>query len=195
MDSEKLIKMFLGTGALLEGHFELTSGLHSNKYFQCALLLQNPHFAGEICGEIANNFKEFKVDLVAGPAVGGIIVAHEVARALNIKSVFTERVNGKMRLRRGFSVEKGQKVLLVEDVVTTGGSILELVSLFHDVGAEVVGVGSIVDRSGGKKPFPVPFRPLLALDVESFTPERCPMCKKGDKPVKPGSRERQKKAF
>ncbi len=190
MDSEKLIKMFLGTGALLEGHFELTSGLHSNKYFQCALLLQNPHFAGEICRKIANNFKEFKVDLVAGPAVGGIIVAHEVARAFNIKSVFTERVNGKMRLRRGFSVEKGQKVLLVEDVVTTGGSILELVSLFQGVGAEVVGVGSIVDRSGGKKPFPVPFRPLLVLDVESFSPEQCPMCKKGDKPVKPGSRKK-----
>jgi orotate phosphoribosyltransferase len=188
MDSEKLIKKLLETGALLEGHFELTSGLHSNKYFQCALLLQNPEISTELGQKIKDLFADSKVDLVAGPAVGGIIIAHEVARAFGVKSVFTERVNGKMALRRGFSIKKGQKVLLVEDVITTGGSILELVSIFKEAGAEVIGIGSIVDRSGGKISFPVHFRPLLSLQVESYRPQDCPLCVKGGKAEKPGSR-------
>ncbi|MDD5644914.1 MAG: orotate phosphoribosyltransferase [bacterium] len=193
MDSEKLIKKLLETGALLEGHFELTSGLHSNKYFQCALLLQNPEISTELGQKIKDMFSGEKVELVAGPAVGGIIIAHEVARAFGVKSVFAERVDGKMALRRGFGVQKGQKVLLVEDVITTGGSILELVAIFKDAGADVVGIASIVDRSGGKIVFPVPFRPLLSIEVESYQARECPFCAKGAKAEKPGSRNLNRK--
>ena len=176
-------------GALKHGHFRLTSGLHSDRYMQCAALFQFPRESEQLCAALAEKFAGQKIDLVAGPALGGIIMAYEVARALGVPNIFSEREEGKMTFRRGFRVEAGQKVLVVEDVVTTGGSVKEVIGLVHAAGGEVVGVGSVVDRSGGKADFGVPFQALMTLEATNWKEEDCPLCKEGVPIVKPGSRK------
>lgn len=176
-------------GALKQGHFRLTSGLHSDRYMQCAALFQFPKESEQLCAALAEKFAGQKIDLVAGPALGGIIMAYEVARALGVPNIFSEREDGKMTFRRGFRVEAGQKVLVVEDVVTTGGSVKEVIGLVRAAGGEVVGVGSVVDRSGGKADFGVPFHALMKLEATNWKEEDCPLCKEGMPIVKPGSRK------
>lgn len=175
-------------GALQHGHFKLTSGRHSDKYMQCAKLFEQPSASGELCALLAGQFTGAGIDLVAGPAIGGIIMAYEVARALGVRNIFAERENGVMTLRRGFRVARGTRVLVVEDVVTTGGSVKEVVSLLQNQGAGVVAVGSVVDRSGGTAGFDVPFYPLMTLDASSWEQEACPLCRDGIPVIKPGSR-------
>ena len=175
MTREEIIKIFTETGVLKTGHFLLTSGRHSDKYLQCAQLLQFPEIAEKVCRELAQNFKKMNINTVIGPAIGGILVSYEVARALNVRSIFAEREEGDMTLRRGFSIEPGEKVIVVEDVVTTGGSVKEVIAMATDLGADVVGVGALVDRSGGKVDFGVPAYYLLNLDVNSYLPNDCPI--------------------
>lgn len=176
-------------GALRTGHFRLTSGLHSDLYMQCAALFEHPEESAELCGALAQLFRGEKADVVAGPALGGVIMAYEVARALGVRNIFAERENGRMTLRRGFHVKPGERVLVVEDVVTTGGSVKEVVELLKEAGAVVVGVGSVVDRSGGTVDFGVPFRPLMTLNARKWEESECPLCKRGEPIVKPGSRQ------
>ncbi len=186
---EQVLEIFARTGVLLEGHFRLTSGLHAAKYLQCAQLLQYPHEAGPLCEQLASYFKDAGATVVAGPATGGIILAYEVAKALGVKNIFGERENGVMTFRRGFKVEPTDKVLVLEDVVTTGGSVKELIACVKEAGAEVVGVASLVNRSGGRVDFGVPFKSLVNLDITTYQPEDCPMCKEGSVAYKPGSRQ------
>lgn len=188
MTQGQIVKVFQKTGALLQGHFLLSSGLHSAKYFQCALILQHPNYASLISKELANKFKDERVDVVVGLAYGGIIVSYEIARHLKVRSLFTERVEGKMGLRRGFCLRPKERALVVEDVVTTGGSVKEVIGLINNLEAKVVGVGAIVDRTGGKVDFGVKYKSLVKLDIENFRPNKCPLCKKKVPLVKPGSR-------
>lgn len=182
-------EIFTKAGALLSGHFLLTSGRHSNRYMQCAQVLQYPGYTEDLARHLADSFAGETIDIVVGPAMGGIIVSYEVARQLGVKSIFTERENGAMVLRRGFGLEPGQKVLVVEDVVTTGGSVKEVIEVVKASGAEVVGVGVLVDRSGGNVDFGVPMKAALSMEIESWLADDCPLCKEGaGKPVKPGSR-------
>lgn len=189
LTKDQVIEIFKKSGALLEGHFRLTSGRHSDKYMQCAQVLQYPEYTAQLCGEIANYFKEMQVDVVIGPAMGGIIVAYEVGRALGVKTIFTERENGAMTLRRNFQVKPGEKVLVVEDVVTTGGSVKEVINVVKEQGGEVIGVGLLVDRSNGQVDFGVPTKPVLQMEVVSWEAEDCPLCKEGLPVIKPGSRQ------
>ena len=188
MQKEKLLDIFRETGALLDGHFLLTSGLHSPHYFQCAKVLQYPQQAELLCKEIADHFRDAGIATVISPAVGGIVAGQEVARLLGCRAIFAERVDGKMALRRGFSVEAGEKILAIEDVVTTGGSIKEIISLAQESGCDVCGVGFIVDRSAGKVSFSVEKFSLLQMDVITFTAAECPLCQQGSTAIKPGSR-------
>jgi len=176
------------TGVLLTGHFQLTSGKHSNKYLQCAKIFQHPDISAEISKDLAEKYDGYDIDIVIGPAVGGIILAYEVARQLEVRALFAERENGIMTLRRGFEIQPGSKVLVVEDVITTGGSVKEVIDVVRSAGGEVVGVAAVVDRSGGKALFDVPFKSAIKIDIEVFDPLDCPMCKSGSKAVKPGSR-------
>ncbi len=175
-------------GALRHGHFRLTSGLHSDSYMQCAALFEHPDETERLCRFLADRFRGAGVEVVAGPALGGVIMAYEVARALGARAIFSEREDGVMAFRRGFTVRPGEKALVVEDVVTTGGSTNEVIGLLHGAGAEIVGVVSIVDRSGGKAVFGVPFHPLMLMNATTWTEADCPLCKRGEPIVKPGSR-------
>ncbi len=188
MTREEILKIFEETGVMQTGHFKLTSGRHSDKYMQCAKLFEDAYVSEQMSRLLADQFKDDEIDLVVGPAIGGIILSYEVSRQLGVNNIFAERQDGEMTLRRGFSVKKGQRVLVVEDVVTTGGSVKEVVALLSELGAEVVGVGSIVDRSDGKVEFGIPFRAVLSMEVISYPPEECPICKTGAPLVKPGSR-------
>jgi orotate phosphoribosyltransferase len=183
-----VMEIFKQSGALLQGHFRLTSGKHSAQYMQCAQVLQYPHLAARLGAELAKNWQGQGIETVIGPAMGGIIVAHEVAKALGVRSLFTERENGAMILRRGFTLSAGEKVLVVEDVITTGGSVREVLDVVRNLGAEPVGVGVLVDRSGGKQSFGVPLKSLLQLNIEAFEPDECRLCKEGIPCIKPGSR-------
>lgn len=190
LNNVDVLKIFKSTEALLEGHFLLTSGRHSNQYFQCAKVLQYPDYTAEICSIIAEHFKDFEIDTVIAPAMGGMIVGYEVARQLNKRSIFTERENKEMTLRRGFSLSKGEKVLVCEDVITTGGSVKEVIEIVKKFDAQIVGVASIVDRSNGKVDFGFPLFSTLKLDVVSYEPDNCPICKEGKlELIKPGSRK------
>jgi orotate phosphoribosyltransferase len=175
------------TGALLEGHFRLSSGRHSDRYVQCAQLLQHPHHAEAVCRDLAGRLPG-PVDVVVGPAMGGIVVAYELARALGGRALFTERVDGQMALRRGFRIVPGERVLVVEDVVTTGLSAREAMTIVQAAGGKVVAVASLIDRSGGTMPFDVPFVSAARLEITTFTPETCPHCASGLPVTKPGSR-------
>jgi len=189
MDGGEVIERFRRTGALLEGHFILSSGLHSPAYLQCALVLQHPAEAEAIGRALAGRFTAGQVETVAAPAIGGIIIGWEVARALGVRSVWTEREGGRMTLRRGFTVRPGESVLVVEDVITTGGSTRETIDALREAGALVVGAASIVDRSEGRADVGVPRVALLTIDAPAFAPSACPLCAQGLPAVKPGSRK------
>lgn len=189
LTQEEVLRLFEEKDALLTGHFRLSSGLHSEKYLQCALVLQHPDAAGRIGAAMAGLFADEKPDCVVGPAIGGIVVAQEVGRALGVRAMFSEREGDRMTLRRGFSIEKGERVLIVEDVITTGGSVQEAVDALVGLGANVVGVGVIIDRSGGRASFSVPFKSLAKLEVDAFTEDECPLCRRGEPVYKPGSRK------
>lgn len=192
MSDSALLDVFKSTGALLEGHFKLTSGLHSNTYFQCAKVLQYPEHLTEICRRIVSNFSGSGIDTVISPAVGGIVVGTEVGRQLGVRTIFSERKEGEMTLRRGFSLSGDEHVLIVEDVITTGGSVAEVIELTRAAGAEVAGVGSVVDRSNGTVKLADRQFSLLTLDVRNYDPENCPLCKAGIPIEAPGSRTLQK---
>jgi len=189
---DRALALFKETGALLEGHFLLTSGLHSNRYFQCAKVLQFPQHCTLLCGDIAAQFRTVPVDAVIAPAMGGIVVGQEVGRQLNVRTMFAERKEGVMQLRRGFAVGAGERVLVCEDVVTTGGSVSEVVRIVRDAGGIIAGIGFVVDRSGGKTRIETGNDclqyPVLTMDVVTHNPESCPLCKGGLLLVKPGSR-------
>jgi len=190
LSQDEILQIFKETGALLQGHFLLTSGKHSDQYMQCAQVLQYPVKAETLCKELAVKFEDFKIDTVIAPAVGGIVVAHDVGRALGVKAIFTERQSGEMVLRRGFELAPGDKVLVVEDVITTGGSVKEVIKVVNEAGAIPVGVGVLVDRSGGKANFnSLPLHSLIQMDIEVFEPENCPICAQGLPAEKPGSRK------
>jgi len=181
--------MLKDAGVLLTGHFLLTSGRHSDKYMQCAKIFVNSKLSEKLCGELAELYSGDNVELVIGPAIGAIAMSYEVGRQLEVPNIFAEReASGEMCLRRGFEIQPGQRVLIVEDVVTTGGSVMEVVKLVREAGGEVVGIGSIVDRSGGKVDFGAPYKSVLSMEVLSYDAEDCPICKEEIPLVKPGSR-------
>jgi len=184
----EVLKLFDKYNALLTGHFRLSSGLHSERYLQCALVLQYPDVAAKMAKAIAEKFSADKIDVVVGPALGGVTIAYEVARAIGVRGLFTERQDGAMVLRRGFSIKPGEKVLVVEDVITTGGSTKEVISVVKASGGIVAGVGSVIDRSSGGANFGVKFEPLAKLKIETFEEGSCPLCKKNIPVTKPGSR-------
>ena len=188
MQAEEVIERFRRTGALLEGHFVLTSGLHSPQYLQCALVLQHPAEAEALARSLAAHFEGQGIETVAAPAIGGIVIGYEVARALGARSIWTEREAGRMTLRRGFAVRPGESVLVVEDVVTTGGSTRETIEALNEAGARVVAAASIIDRSGGRADVGVTRVALATLDVPALAPAVCPACLRGEPAVKPGSR-------
>ena len=190
--AESILELFRSTGAYLSGHFRLTSGLHSPAYLQCALVLQYPRHAATLGGLLADELRNLTpepVGLVVSPALGGLIIGHEVARALDARFIFTERdASGKMTLRRGFAVTPGEPALVVEDVVTTGGSTRDVVEVLRAAGARPLAAGSIVDRSGGHANVGAPRVALVTLDVVAYDPAQCPLCAQGVPAVKPGSR-------
>lgn len=188
MNSDQVINEFKAADALLEGHFQLTSGLHSKAYLQCARVLQFPDKAEQFGIAIAEHFKGQNIQLVASPAIGGIVIGHEVARALHARFIWTERESGRMTLRRGFTLSPGEKTIVVEDVITTGGSTRETIETLKSAGANVVGAASIIDRSSGSADVGVPRFSLASLKVESVEPAECDACRRGDVAVKPGSR-------
>ncbi len=183
-----MLDVFKTTGALLDGHFKLTSGRHSNAYFQCAKVLQHPEHLTAICSEIAGHFRGKRVETVISPAIGGIVVGTEVGRQLGVKTIFAERKEGTMTIRRGFSLERNERILVIEDVITTGGSVAEVIELIKSAGATVVGVGSVVDRSNGRVRLADDHFSLLSMEVISYTPEECPLCQNGVPIDAPGSR-------
>lgn len=192
-EADPILSAFYDTGAYLRGHFRLTSGLHSPEYLQCALVLQHPRHAEHFGRLMAAEFRRLEPTLdtavVVSPAIGGLIIGHEVARALGARFIFTERdASGKMVLRRGFSVEPGETAVVVEDVVTTGGSSREVIEILKESGARVLAAGSIIDRSGGAVDLGVPRGALKTLEVIAYTPEDCPLCRAGSPVIKPGSR-------
>ena len=188
MNKDSVMDIFTRTGAVMKGHFLLTSGLHSDTYIQCARVLQYPEHTAQLVAIIASAFKDERIDLVVGPAVGGILVAYEAGRQLGVPALFTEREGGAMTLRRGFEIPYGSRVLVVEDVVTTGGSVMEVMKVVSKRGAQVAGIGLLVDRSGGRIDFGVKKQAVLTLDVKTYSPEDCPLCRQGMTAVKPGSR-------
>ncbi|MDT4897896.1 MAG: orotate phosphoribosyltransferase [Acidobacteriota bacterium] len=189
MRAEEVIERFRRTGALLEGHFILSSGLHSTNYLQCALLLQHPAEATRFGQALADQFREQRIETVAAPAIGGLIIGYEVARFLGARFIWTERDAGEMTLRRGFTVRSGENVLVVEDVITTGGSTRETIETLRREGANVVGAASIIDRSSGRADVGVPRLALATLDVPAIAPDACEACAQGIQAVKPGSRK------
>jgi orotate phosphoribosyltransferase len=191
MTQDEVLDIFKKSAALLEGHFRLSSGLHSDRYLQCALVLQHPKQASMLGAALAAQMRELGdlPDFVIAPALGGILVAHEVAREAGVRGIFAERQDGALRLRRGFQIRPGEKAYVVEDVMTTGGSTRETMDVVAQSGGIVIAAGSLIDRSGGKIDLGVPRTALAVLNVPSFSPEECPLCKTGSPAVKPGSRQ------
>jgi orotate phosphoribosyltransferase len=188
MNASEVIEKFKSAGALLEGHFVLSSGLHSPVYLQCAIALQSTAVAAEVGAAIAEQFRGERIETVASPAIGGIVIGYEVARQLGVRFIWTEREQGRMTLRRGFSLREGERVLVVEDVITTGGSTRETIEALREAGADVTAAASIIDRSGGKAEVGVPRVSLATLEAPSVDPADCDLCKHGEVAIKPGSR-------
>lgn len=190
--NDEILDIFRQSGGYLEGHFRLTSGLHSPEYLQCALVLQHPGHAEDLGRRLAVRFRTMEphrqITAVVSPAMGGLIIGHEVARGLGVRHIFTERVEGKMALRRGFSLSASDTIVVVEDVITTGGSTVEVIQLARSLGAGVVAAGSVIDRSGGRADVGVPRVALATLNVITWAAEECPLCRQGSPAVKPGSR-------
>ena len=191
MTDDELLDIFRKHSAILEGHFILSSGLHSNRYVQCALVLQHPQVAERLGAELAGRLQHLGATAVAAPALGGVLVAHEVARALSTRALFTERQEGAMVLRRGFSLAPGETVLVVEDVITTGLSTRETMQCIEQAGGKVVGAGALIDRSGGRADLGLPQAALVTLQIENYLPADCPLCQAGLPAVKPGSRSKK----
>jgi orotate phosphoribosyltransferase len=188
MTRDELLDVFRRSGALLEGHFRLTSGLHSSGYLQCALVLQHPEHAGALGRALAARTRALGATVVLSPALGGVVIGHEVGRALGIRAIFAERQDGALTLRRGFMLADNDRVLVIEDVLTTGGSTRETIQVARAAGAHVVGAASIVDRSAGAVRFEIPFVALLDMALPTYEPGACPLCAEGIAVVKPGSR-------
>lgn len=181
MTESEILAIFEEHGALLTGHFLLSSGLHSSRYCEKFAVLQQPQVTERLCRELARRFSGQGIEVVVGPLTGGLLIAHEVGKALGVRALFTEREEGRMCLRRGFSLSPGERALVVDDVVTTGGSVREVITAVQEAGGSVVGVGLLVDRSGGSVDFGVPCEALLRLDArrESYRPDECPLCREG----------------
>jgi len=179
MEPRELLKLLQETGAMLDGHFLLTSGRHSNVYIEKFRILEDPRALDDVCRAMSETVQNQNVELVLGAAIGGILIAGGVGRYLDVKHIFSERVDGKMELRRGFSITKGQRIIIVEDIITTGGSVFELIQLAKDYEAEIVHVVNLVDRSSGEVNFEVPTTALLTIPSESWEPEDCPLCQQG----------------
>jgi len=193
LTKEQLLAIFRKTNALQRGHFELSSGLHSGHYFQCAQFLQHPKLAAKVCKDLASWYVAKKPTVVIGPAIGGIIVAYEMARALGVRALYAERVDAEMQLRRGFAVTQKERVLIVEDVITTGESARKVGELVEALGAKVLGIGALVDRSGGVVKFPKwKYDRLFTLDFGNFKPDECPLCKEDVPLTHPGSSRSKK---
>ncbi len=188
MTRDELLDLYRRAGALLEGHFRLTSGLHSSGYLQCALVLQHPQHAEMLGRAIADRTRGLRPTLVLSPALGGVVIGQEVGRALGVRAIFAERQDGTLTLRRGFMISENDRVLVVEDVVTTGGSTRETMQVARAAGGQVVGAASIVDRGTHPVDLGVPYASLLAIDLPTYEPDRCPLCAQGLPVVKPGSR-------
>jgi orotate phosphoribosyltransferase len=189
LEQKEILGILRETKVLREGHFRLTSGKHSRQYMQCAQVLQYPKFTERLCEDLARRFKGQELHVVVAPAIGGIIIAYEVAKVLGVRALFTEREDGKMTFRRGFDLEDDENVLVVEDVITTGGSVMEVIDAVKEKGANISGVGVLVDRSGGKVHFGVKKEALISMDIETWEPDDCPLCKEGVPIIKPGSRK------
>ena len=187
LSEKEILELLKNSNALLSGHFVLTSGLHSPLYIEKFRLLEQPKITEILCTEIAEHFREKKITDVIGPMTGGIIIAYEVAKQLGVKFCFTERVDGKMKLKRGFQLLQDDNVLIVEDIITTGSSVLEVIKEIEKFKSTIVGLGYLVDRSNGNAKFPFPSKPLIKLDVINYKPDECPLCKSGIPLVKPGS--------
>jgi orotate phosphoribosyltransferase len=188
MTRDELLDLYRSSGALLEGHFRLTSGLHSPGYLQCALVLQHPRHAEALGRAIAERVRDLRPTVVLSPALGGVVIGQEVGRALGVRAIFAERQDGTLALRRGFTLDPADRVLVVEDVMTTGGSTRETIEVAKAAGGQVIGTASIVDRSGGTIRFDVPFSSLLEIALPTYEQEKCPLCAQGLPVVKPGSR-------
>lgn len=193
MQTDEVIRIFKEKEALLEGHFELASKKHSPYYMQCAKILQYPDLTHQFCAELAKKLLNKKIDIVAGPAIGGIIVAYEMARVLGARAIYAERKEKVLELRRGFEIKEGERMLLVEDVVTTGGSILELVELCQKRGAAIINLASLIDRREGRTSWPFELISLAQVHFPTYEPSECPMCRKGLSILKPGSQKLSRK--
>lgn len=190
INEERVKEIFHNLGVLRHGHFLFTSGKHGDAYMQCARLMEDPKYAEEIIKGLAEEFKDDKIDIVIGPAIGGIAISYEFARQLNTVSFFTEREDNIMKLRRGFQIPKGARTLVVEDVITTGGSVKETIAVVNEEGGKVVGVAVIVDRTGGKIDFGTKFLSAYSQPLKAYDADECPLCKEGKLPLeKPGSRK------
>jgi orotate phosphoribosyltransferase len=191
VDQKEVFDIFEKAGALLKGHFLLSSGLHSDTYFEKFQVLQYPQYVEILCRKMASLFRDDNVELVVGPTIGGVIIAYEVARHLKVRSIYAEPGDEGRIFKRGFSIKKGERVLIVDDILTTGGSAREVVQLVEKHQGSIQGIGLLLDRSGGKVKFDYPLRVLATTDVTNYPPEECPLCKKGEPLVKPGSRQIQ----
>ena len=195
MREQEIVKLLQTVGALRSGHFELSSGRHSASYVQCALVLQHPQYAEHLGKSLAAEFHDLKIDCVVSPAIGGLIIGHEVGRAIGVRAIFVERdSSGRMALRRGFEIKSGETVVVVEDVWTTGGSTCEAIRVVEEHGGRVVAAGAVIDRSGGRLELPVRAESLVQMKMESYTAAECPQCRAGGSPEKPGSRFARKTA-
>jgi orotate phosphoribosyltransferase len=188
LSQEQILQIFRDCGAVLHGHFRLSSGKHSDTYFEKFQVLQYPHYVQQLCGELAKRFRDDRLDVVVGPTTGGVIIAYEVARQLGTRAIYAEREGDKRVLRRGFTLREGEHVLVVDDILTTGGSVREVLQMLEPYRVQLVGVGILVDRTGGQVDLGVRTESLLQLVVEAWQPEECPLCLRGEPITEPGSR-------